>query len=236
MNDFWKPISHFPEKYHVSKCGDVKSLHSGQKMKYRKGGNGYYMLTLNGYSKKKTVYIHRLVAEAFIANPENKPQVNHKNGIKTDNRGENLEWVTSLENIIHCIKTIGVNRRRGSEHIRSKKVYQYNCNGELVGVHDCAESTKKFGYCSRSIRYCSSGKYKTYCGFIWSETPLDFSYIKMRKLTACKKVHVTNVLTGESNVFRSIAAAMKHTGASFNQIKKYNNNGEFNGYNYSIIE
>lgn len=105
------PIKGYEEFYSITKCGIVISKHNSN----RRGGDqkipgivstGYHQVQLTGYNKvRKFKYVHRLVAEAFIPNPNNYKTVNHKNGIKTDNRVENLEWCTQKQNIIHSVNT-----------------------------------------------------------------------------------------------------------------------------------
>lgn len=89
-------------KYLISKEGFVVNEKTGRKLKPQNNGNGYTKVTLTIQGVQIQKYIHRLVAKAFIPNPENKPQVNHINGIKTDNKVDNLEWCTNQENQIHA--------------------------------------------------------------------------------------------------------------------------------------
>lgn len=91
----------FPS-YMINKCGDIFSLRYYRLMKPQPDTKGYLRVRLQGTSSGLTRKIHRLVAETFIKNPLNKPQVNHKNGNKEDNTVENLEWVTNLENMQHA--------------------------------------------------------------------------------------------------------------------------------------
>lgn len=98
-----KVLSLFDGKYSACSDGTVFSnVGKKKKMvgKITRGGYRMIVLTING--KKHYPLVHRLIAEAFIPNPENKPEVNHKNGNKLDNRVENLEWVSRKENHIHC--------------------------------------------------------------------------------------------------------------------------------------
>ena len=108
--EVWVPISGYQGIYEVSNLGRVKSLprpvwnytKPGRIMKQRAKENGYFTVALcNGGTKERHVYVHRLVAAAFIPNPDSLREVNHKNFNKQDNRVENLEWCTSAENKAH---------------------------------------------------------------------------------------------------------------------------------------
>lgn len=106
----WKAIQGFEGLYEVGECGNIKSLNYNhtKKSKILKGGldkDGYRIYSLMSGNVKKTVKGHRIVALHFISNPKNKPQVNHCNGVKDDNRVVNLSWVTNSENQIHAFNT-----------------------------------------------------------------------------------------------------------------------------------
>lgn len=105
-NEAWKPIVGYENTYEVSNLGRVRSLRRNLIMKPQLVGAGYSKVTLCGAMLQyKAAYVHRLVAQAFMTNPENKPEVNHKNGVKTDNRERNLEWATQSENKKHAYAT-----------------------------------------------------------------------------------------------------------------------------------
>lgn len=91
--------------YLVFSDGKVFSINRNKFLKPCKDDNGYLRIGLYIDGKNKTYKLHRLVAQCFIANNDNKSSVNHINGIKTDNRVENLEWVTNSENSIHAVKS-----------------------------------------------------------------------------------------------------------------------------------
>jgi hypothetical protein len=124
MEEIWKDIEGYEGLYQVSNLGNVKRL-AGKwvkkerliKFKIDRYGYPSYSLSKNKVLKSKTA--HRLVAKAFVPNLLNKPAVNHINGIKTDNKVENLEWCTNKENTAHSIE-IGLQDQKGVKHHKCK--------------------------------------------------------------------------------------------------------------------
>lgn len=137
--EIFKKIKDY-NNYSVSNYGNIRNDKTGRILKAYKKSNGYMQVQLG----HKTIpqYIHRLVAIAFIPNVDNKPQVNHINGIKNDNNVTNLEWVTASENDLRY----GYNSRVEN---RKKKIIATNINGEQIIFNSRIETAKYFK-CSKS--------------------------------------------------------------------------------------
>ncbi len=119
MSEKWVDIKDYKGLYEISDTGKVRNVVKNKTLRISNNGNGYLRVGLRKDDKRRNFLLHRLLALSFIPNPDNKSQVNHINGIKTDNRVENLEWCTNKENNVHAIGT-GLLNNRGSSHGRSK--------------------------------------------------------------------------------------------------------------------
>ena len=174
--EIWKDIPGYEGLYQVSNMGRIKSIANKEIkfgvnqvnskidkiIKQLKNGQGYLRIGLSKNNKQIKFSVHRLVAQTFIPNPENKTTVNHKNEIKTDNRVENLEWMSNKEN-----NNWGTRIERISKK-KCKPVLQYDLNGNLIQKWESAtEAKKKKGYNNKCISRCCLGERKTYKGYIW---------------------------------------------------------------------
>lgn len=132
--------------------------------------NDYLRICLRKDNQSIFYLVHRLVAQAFLPNPNSLPQINHINGIKTDNRIENLEWCTAKENAQHALKNNLKIPKRGIENKNSKTIYQINKDNDIINVfYGSGEIKRKFNYDTSSILKCCKNckNYKTAYGYKW---------------------------------------------------------------------
>ena len=170
MNEIWRDIEGYEGLYQISNKGRVKSLHNGSERILRPviDRYGYYYIMLYNDSVRKYFKIHRLVAQAFISNPENKPQVNHKDENKKNNCIENLEWATAKEN-----SNYGTRNERVADS-RSKPILQYSKSGDFIrGWKSAREVERMLGIANSHIIACCKGKRKSAGGFVWQYKEKD---------------------------------------------------------------
>ena len=150
------------EKYEVSNLGKVRNIKSGRILKPYLNKDGYLKHNLYGYGKQKYLLLHRIVATAFIDNPEEKPQVNHIDENKLNNDLSNLEWCTVRENLVH-----GTRMKRIAEK-NFKKVIQLDLNDNVLNVFESIKQAgQETGVFATSISACCNGRIKSSGGFKW---------------------------------------------------------------------
>jgi hypothetical protein len=172
--EIWKDIDEYVGIYKVSSLGRIIRT---QKTKGTKGNNiltpiknesGLYVHLYNKGNNKR-FKIHRLVGKSFLLNPENKPEINHKDGNRWNNNVDNLEWATSSENNTHSHREL---ERKftayGEHHNNSLTISQYNKKNELVDVYGSVnEAGRQLKICFSNIAKCARGERKYSGGYIW---------------------------------------------------------------------
>ena len=156
MNEEWRDIDEYEGLYQISNLGRVKSLKFGKEkiLKPEKDRYGYLLIGLYKKAGERKHYsVHRLVANAFIPNPNNLPEVNHIDEDKTNNRVSNLEWMTSKEN---------------TRYSQAVAVNQYTLDDRFIRTWDCMNEIHiQLGYITGNICSCCQGKLKSSYGFKW---------------------------------------------------------------------
>lgn len=162
MEEIWKKIELFEKRYHISNMGKVK--YNNKILKTHKSTGDYLYISVCKNNKVKHIKVHRLVAQTFIPNCDNKPFVNHIDGNKLNNCVDNLEWVTNKENISHAYKNGLMNK---SKH-KNIKINQYDLDGSFIkSWYGFKDIEKSFNVSRSTIRFCCLNKIKTSKGYIW---------------------------------------------------------------------
>lgn len=132
MEEIWKDVVGYEGYYKVSNLGRIKSLMSGKIMSHYTANNGYEMLRFGkcGHDKKQLVLLHRVVAEAFIPNPDNLPQVGHKDENRSHNEASNLEWVTIEKNNNETLHKQRISKGRKGVNNANRKFLKIECENK----------------------------------------------------------------------------------------------------------
>lgn len=212
----WAPVVGYEELYAVSNAGEIWSVYSKKVLKPLRSNNGYMYVNLYKNGVAKHHWLHRIVACAFLGpGTDERNQVNHINGIKSDNFVENLEWVTQEENMSHAIET-GLLRR--------DEVYKFDLEGNLLTIYSSSMKAAR----DSNVNYNSlkaalnGGRAKTLDGFIWSKTPKIYVTISKRVgqkngAVAVEQFNVDGLLL---NTFESVREASRATGINESAISK----------------
>lgn len=159
--EVWKTIEDYPD-YMISNLGNVKSLKYGKEKILKQKLKIYYYVHLSSNGKSKYYAVHRLVATAFLPNPNNYSCVNHKDENKQNNKVDNLEWCTQEYNINY-----GTRNEKASKAL-SKPIVQIDKSGLIIGVYDSTRQIEReLNINHSSISQCCNGKLKSCGGFKW---------------------------------------------------------------------
>lgn len=160
MEEIWKDIPGYEGLYRISNTGRVLVLASGEFLTQRKNKDGYLRVKLWANGKRRFMYVQRLVAVAFVPNPDKLPEVNHKDERKNNNCAENLEWCTHHYNMNYGTRTTR------AAITRSRPVVQIK-GGVVVKRWESAKAAESDGFDHRHISGCCNGKRRTHKGYEW---------------------------------------------------------------------
>lgn len=168
--EIWKPVVGYEGHYEVSNLGMVRSLkwNKIRLLKLWKNFDGYFEVGLTKSCYRKFFRVHRLVAEAFIPNPKNLPQINHLDCNRTNNKVSNLEWTDAKGNSNHPQTRINMSKAQLNNEKRSKRVYRFTLNGEFIDEWpSLAQVQRSLGFAAGNICKHIQGKFTHAYGYIW---------------------------------------------------------------------
>lgn len=164
MREIWKDIPGYEGLYQASNLGNIRSLYNYRKYNILTQNikRGYYQIGLRKNGIRKWHQVQRLIASSFIPNPNNLPQVNHKNENKLDNRVENLEWCSVSYN-----NSYGTRIQRVKNKV-AKPILQFDLDGNFIKQYSSLmDASRELKISPSNISQCANGKYKTCKGYIW---------------------------------------------------------------------
>lgn len=220
--EIWRDVDGYENIYKVSNIGNIKSLNykNTKKEKLLKqcvDKGGYLRVTLSKNGKEKLKIVHRLIAKAFIPNPNNLPEVNHKDEDKTNNKINNLEWCDRLYNVNYGTilqrksentkgeKNHNYGKKFSEETIRKlseshkgnipvniKKVYRYDLDGKFIKEYERLKYVEEDGFNFKGVNNVCLGKSITYKGYFWSYQKLQEEEVK-NKINSLKDISKNNL-------------------------------------------
>lgn len=169
--ELWSDVPSYDGKYAANRCGFILNRLSGKVIANTTYRNGYVYVSITTDAGSKNVRLHRIIAIALLPNPENKPQVNHRSGVKSNNHVANLEWATSSENLRHAYVTElnpGSKPQLGKFNgVRARPVKQYTLSDDLLREWPSAAEAGRAGFTAANITQACNGGRPTCQGFIW---------------------------------------------------------------------
>jgi hypothetical protein len=224
----WRDVKGYENLYQVSRKGKVRSSHKGywEVLTSVVNRHGYNQYLFHKDGKRKNMRGNRLVAEAYIPNPDNLPFVNHKDENPANDCVENLEWCTAKYN-----NNYGTARQRSSiNHSKNRPVCMFNVDGtfirEFYNINDAARFVDGAHTC---ILRCCNNKVFCYKGYIWrykedADSVMDAVALYKNSKTTNRKIEVC--LNGEVKAFNSMSEAARELKISRDTLRKYNHLGD----------
>lgn len=175
------PVKNYEGLYEVSRSAEIFNVRTGKQLQTGTSPNGYLYVGLYRNGIRKPHLVHRVFADVWLPNPDNLPQINHKNGIKTDNRLENLEWCTSSQNHKHAYDVLGrIHSMKGKVGTRKGKPKPegagspprpvratHKQTGAVCEFKSISEAARQVGGSAGNICNTCQGKHKSTAGYRW---------------------------------------------------------------------